>query len=808
MKNTLVAFLLFIANISSAQLTFGEHIVSDNSAFPQDVTHVELADLDGDGDKDMLIASQSDDLIAWFENVDGIGSFGAQNTLSVDVHHAQYARPADLDGDGDIDVIGVASSDNKIVGYFNDGLGNFAERIIFSDSESVFPTNIIPADVNVDGKVDLVIITSLNELLLYENVDNQGNYIRKYIAEVKTSIPNDLEVADIDGDGDLDIISASENFNKLSWHENDNGNFQSRDINDTGSTTFFELGDIDLDGDLDLVLGTYFDFTYKLSWLEFDNGYDVKHILIEDDIEISALKVADVNLDGKQDILIISPTIVNIVWLQNLVNDPVEISYISNTNTFSEALSVSDFNGDSYPDIIIGDIRWYAYFPTEDVFSTSNRFESYTDGAYDVVSMDVDQDGDLDIISASTDDGRIGWFENIDGLGTYNPTQVLIADNLQGITDIHLVDLDGDSDLDIVGNVWRQDLVFWIRNDEGSEFSDLIVIDDNVISANSVEAGDLDGDGDIDIVAAALGDVFDSQAEDKWIAWYQNMDGMGTFSLPITVLDSTIRPVILKLVDIDQDQDLDLVCSFGSGGINWFSNTDGLGGFGEANKITSSGTWANAFDVSDIDLDGDLDVVSSISSFEPTSMYINDGQGSFGDEINVADASSSSIKMIDLDFDGDMDIVTTTLSDFAMEVVWYEQMDDDFSFTSHVISESPVLDGFNVDVADLDGDGDLDVISASITDDKIAWYENYDPVAVNDVASMSFSVSPVPVASSLMIDSEVDLIKVIIYNAEGKLQLISSEVNQIDVSTLASGLYIIQVEDVEGDRSAMKFVKE
>ena len=811
MKNTLIILLLLVANFCSAQLTFGEHIVSDNSTYPQDVNHVELADLDGDGDYDMLIASQGDDLIAWFENLDGLGGFGTQNTISLDVDNAQYARPADLDGDGDIDVIGVAISDNKVLGFFNDGFGNFTEQSIISSTnlESVFPTNIIPADVNMDGKVDLVIITELNELLLYENVDNQGNYIRKEIAEVKSSIPEDLEVADIDGDGDLDIVSASDSFNKLSWHENNNGTFLSRDLDIEGSPTFFELGDIDLDGDLDLVLGTYFGFTYSLSWLEFDGGFDAQHYITEDDTEISALKVADVNLDGKQDILLISPTIVNIVWFTNLIDGPVEISYIPNSNTFSETLSVSDFNGDSYPDIIIGDIRWYSYLPSENSFSTGKAFESFTDGAYDVVTMDVDEDGDLDIISASNNDGRIGWFENVDGLGNYSPSQVLISDEVIDITDIHLADLDGDDDLDIVGSIWNQNTVFWIRNEGGAEFSNLIIIDDNVISANSVDTGDIDGDGDLDIVAVAFGDAFDSEAEDKKITWYRNDDGVGSFSTPITVLDSTIRPVMIKLADIDLDQDLDIVCAFGPSGISCIENNDGLGSFSIPNNISSNSTWSNVIEVGDIDLDGDIDVISSRSNFEPTSLFINeDSQGNYGDEVVVSESSSSSMRMIDLDLDGDLDIVAITLTDFAMDVVWYEQLDDELSFTSHVISQSPVFDGNNVDVADLDGDGDLDVMSASISDDKIAWYENYDPVSINDPASIQFVISPVPATTLLLIDSEVELKQVIVYNMEGKFQLRTRNVTQVDVSSLVTGLYIIQVVDVEGNRSAMKFVKE
>ena len=85
----------------------------------------------------------------------------------------------------------------------------------------------------------------------------------------------------------------------------------------------------------------------------------------------------------------------------------------------------------------------------------------------------------------------------------------------------------------------------------------------------------------------------------------------------------------------------------------------------------------------------------------------------------VADLARS-VFAIDLDSHGDLDVLSSSQND--NKIAWYEN-DGRGSFTSHTITTS--ADGGNhVYAADVDGDGDIDVLSATHRDDKIAWYEN------------------------------------------------------------------------------------
>jgi hypothetical protein len=79
---------------------------------------VYATDLDGDGDADVLSASQLDDKIAWYENLGG-GSFGAQQVITTSAYGARSVYATDLDGDGDADVLSASWLDDKIAWYEN-----------------------------------------------------------------------------------------------------------------------------------------------------------------------------------------------------------------------------------------------------------------------------------------------------------------------------------------------------------------------------------------------------------------------------------------------------------------------------------------------------------------------------------------------------------------------------------------------------------------------------------------------------------------------------------------------------------------
>src|SRR5262249_31766857 len=107
--------------------SFGERRVVALGAGYLDAGAIALADLDGDGDLDVLITTSGSSRLAWFENLDGAGSFGPARAFATTTATVTDLAVADLDGDGDLDVLAASPDDGTIAWYENiDGAGTFS----------------------------------------------------------------------------------------------------------------------------------------------------------------------------------------------------------------------------------------------------------------------------------------------------------------------------------------------------------------------------------------------------------------------------------------------------------------------------------------------------------------------------------------------------------------------------------------------------------------------------------------------------------------------------------------------------------
>jgi hypothetical protein len=140
------------------------------------------ADLDGDGDVDVLSASYHNDRIAWYEN-DGDQNFTPREITNpedpqnpVIANGALAVQAADLDADGDLDVVSASGNDDLIAWYENDGSENFTQRIITNfavdDRAGDAARSVSVADVNRDGFLDVLSASSADDTIAwYENLD-------------------------------------------------------------------------------------------------------------------------------------------------------------------------------------------------------------------------------------------------------------------------------------------------------------------------------------------------------------------------------------------------------------------------------------------------------------------------------------------------------------------------------------------------------------------------------------------------------------------------------------------------------------
>ncbi len=111
------------------------------------------ADVDGDGDADLLGAGYKNQSLDWWAN-DGSGTFGAGQTIAADFIYARNVAAADIDGDGDMDVAGAADNANTVAWFENDGQQQFTQHKV--DTLFTYAYFVTPADLDGDGDVDLI----------------------------------------------------------------------------------------------------------------------------------------------------------------------------------------------------------------------------------------------------------------------------------------------------------------------------------------------------------------------------------------------------------------------------------------------------------------------------------------------------------------------------------------------------------------------------------------------------------------------------------------------------------------------------
>ncbi len=277
-------------------------------------------------------------------------------------------------------------------------------------------------------------------------------------------------------------------------------------------------------------------------------------------------------------------------------------------------------------------------------------------------AINLDGDGDEDVLSASSGDGNVAWYEN-EGSGAFGRQQ-LIDDGLWGVSSVFAVDLDSDADADVLVASPLDNTVRWYENLGGGVFGAEQVIAASVNGTGTVVTADLDGDGDLDVLTASL----------DWIAWYEN-SGDATFA---------VQHII-----------------------------GGSSGAGRA-----FGAY--------VDGDGLVDIVGGRTASDPftgpiarSSWYQNQGGGVFGFEQPITGVASC-VFPADVDDDSDTDVLAGAGGNLTpsqgTDIIWCESFGDGLFGSPQTISSS--LNGIReVSAVDVDSDGDIDVLTASENDD-------------------------------------------------------------------------------------------
>ena len=322
--------------------------------------------------------------------------------------------------------------------------------------------------------------------------------------------------ADVDGDGDNDVISASYGLGEIAWWENDDLSFTKHIITENFYGVYFiNIGDVDLDGDPD-VLGPGY-LTDELAWWENNDSNFVKHSIITNYESPYSINSYDVDLDGDIDLL--STGSEEVTWWENDGNQgftkhEISMGYPEISNEGHGSIFAADLGNDNDIDIItgsssltpIGEICCWENDGNQNF--TKQELTTNYGRVHDLKSIDMDNDGDVDICSNSATENTNDWFENIGNLTFIRHT---ISD-FEGPNAVFPIDLDNDGDVDIIGASSFGDKISWFENYGSQGFSEHIIAN-NFDGAAACSAIDIDGDSDIDI----LGTAWDADEVSIWI---------------------------------------------------------------------------------------------------------------------------------------------------------------------------------------------------------------------------------------------------------------------------------------------------
>jgi hypothetical protein len=683
------------ASVVDNKVAWYENTAGDGSAWSThtialsaiNASSVFAADVDGDGDLDVLSASHLDDEVAWYENTAGDGSAWSTHAITTSADGAYSVFAADMDGDGDFDVLSASYADYAVNWYENtagDGSAWSTHTITTSAAGS---NAVFAVDVDGDGDVDALASSWFDDTIAwYENTAGDGSTWSRHAIATSEDYAVSVAAADVDGDGDLDALSTSMGDDTIAWHENTGGDASSwttREIWTAANGAYSVVAaDMDGDGDLDAVTASWNDDT--VAWHENSAGNGsawITHRLTTSADQANTVFAADVDGDGDLDVLSASWGDDTVAWYRN--------DRIHGKPLFLDVATVG----------------------------------ALVSGAFAVLTADIDRDGDLDVVSSANHIDEIAWRENVagDGSGWIRHTMTTAADYPH---ELFLTDLDRDGDLDVLSASRLDGAIAWTENEspgDGSSWTLHTIVTVGAIATIDTEAwnvtgADLDGDGDLDAVVSLY--------RDDVLVWFENgLPASSSWTLH-TLATGFDGVWYVTSADVDGDGDADVVAGrrTTTDEFAWFEN-DGSGGGWTEVSIRSGGSDSRQIEAADVDSDGDLDFFSSDASLAAVEWHENLGGGGSWSLHTVATGlyTAWSVHALDIDGDGDVDVASASAQDD--KIAWHENNGTGSGWTTHVLTTATDY-AMKVWAADIDGDGDIDLVASSDYDSRITWLEN------------------------------------------------------------------------------------
>jgi hypothetical protein len=708
------------------------HLSSKNGDLPapSDATQQTVSlilDVDRDGLNDFVIGSrQAGPAMVWYlRNTSGWTKYVIDDaTLGIEAG----GTFSDIDGDGDLDIVMGGDYHSNRVWWWENPYPTYEPdtswtRREIKNSGSNKHHDQIFGDFDGDSQAELVFWNQGAEKLFIADIPadpkNTQPWPYQEIFSWSSGEFEGLAQADINEDGKIDIVGGGR------WFEHNGGTDYTPHTID-GSQTFKRVaaGQLKTGGRPEVVFVAG-DGVGRLKWYEWTGSTWESHDLLGFDVDHGhSLEVVDIDGDGNLDIFCAEMRLDGgnadaKMWVflgdgdGNFTQTEVATGYGNHES------KVGDLDGDGDLDILDKPYNWDT--PRVDVWlnNTNPPLDRWQRHVIDsarpwqaifITSADMDGDGHKDVIAG-------GWWYKNPGSSGDTWTRNTIGSPLNNMAAVY--DFDGDGDMDVLGTQGKgpesNPNFVWARNDGSGGFT----IFDNIES----------GDGDF-LQGVAVERFQDSGPLEVALSWHAAGKGIQRLTVPLDPSSGTwardqISPTsqdeALSAGDIDRDGDSDILL-----GTKWLRN-DGTSWSEHTLNATSGAPDRNR--LADIDGDGRLDAVVGFETPDKLAWY---EQGSaatstWTEHVIANVIGPMSLDVADMDKDGDLDVVVGehNLSDPSSARLYIFENDDGqgTSWTEHMLyTGDEHHDG--TQVVDIDGDGDLDIISIGWTHDRVLLYEN------------------------------------------------------------------------------------
>ncbi|WP_318348443.1 FG-GAP repeat domain-containing protein [Aquipluma nitroreducens] len=355
---------------------------------PPLISHLQAVDLDGDGLLDVIDCDAKNNTINWIRQYPA-GVY-TESILAGDLIAPAHIQAIDFDNDGDLDlilaVLGMLFPNNDKIGSVvileNDGHSHFTKHLVVDKIARV--SDVRAGDLDKDGDMDLAVAQFGYDDGETRWIENMGGWKFKQHILQNLSGPINVEIVDVDNDGDLDIVSlVSQEWEEIYCFINDGkGNFQPKLIwgssNQDYGSSGISMCDLDKDGDMDILYsnGDAFDYIppqgrpwHGAQWLENKGDMKFEFHRLCSFTGATNVRAADIDNDGDLDLFVVSefnlwdkPDSYSLIWLENTGNMQYTKHEITKNPTHILCCEPGDFNNDGQIDLVTGNMHTYPPF--------------------------------------------------------------------------------------------------------------------------------------------------------------------------------------------------------------------------------------------------------------------------------------------------------------------------------------------------------------------------------------------------------------------------------------------------------------